>query len=148
MAFEFRELTPEEKDWFRSYDLDSPCWTGKADIPIYAAIDDERGAMFVGLCTAPTGEGRPIYWALLWDGSTIVFEGSYRGEGNIVIGRRLWVQVDRADPAESVLWKRRGVLPAIRQGFAALEAIGRPEKLLSIHFSGKFGKRLERARQA
>ena len=65
-----------------------------------------------------------------------------------MIGWRLWAQVDRADPAKSVLWKRRGILPAIREGFAALEAIGRPEKLLSIRFSGRFGKRLERVSQS
>ncbi|MDR0593199.1 MAG: hypothetical protein LBG60_08095 [Bifidobacteriaceae bacterium] len=148
MAFEYRKLTPEEKDWFRSYNLDSPCWTGKADTPIYAAVDDERGAMFTGLCTAPTGEGRPMFWALLWDGHVIVFESSYRGEGNIVIGRRYWVNVDRADPADSPLWKRPDILPAIRQGFAARLATRRPETLLSVEFSGKFGKRLERVSQS
>jgi hypothetical protein len=73
----------------------------------------------------------------------VYLQGLERHSGDYGIGMQSMLRVDRAWPTDSLVWRVPSIHRMIRQALTADAGASRPDTLLSIRFTGEFGKLLE-----
>jgi hypothetical protein len=142
MGFVYRELTGQELERLKGLGLKNPWAKGPAMFGDWAAVDDDRDLIVVGL-----GGGNlevPEYWALVSGDDALILVGGKepRGDPN---DPRLIVWVGAGMPADSPLWRIPDLYRVLKEGLFMEVTHRQAYSPGRIWFRGVLGDRLEAA---